>query len=94
MTDEHAILTVRITGRVQGVGYREWTRRQAIALGLTGWVRNEADGSVVALIAGSGQAVATLVDRLWKGPQLASVTGATTGIAETTEIPKDFRIAR
>ena len=43
---------VRITGRVQGVYFRGWTRDEAARLGLDGWVRNEADGSVTALIAG------------------------------------------
>ncbi len=42
----------RVTGRVQGVWFRGWTEAEARRLGLAGWVKNEADGSVTALIAG------------------------------------------
>ncbi|MQB41029.1 acylphosphatase [Rhizobium sp. ICMP 5592] len=44
---------MRIAGKVQDVSYRAWTRNQALQLGLTGWVRDEPDGSVTALIVGS-----------------------------------------
>ena len=43
---------LRITGRVQGVGYRVWALRMASRLGLRGWVRNRSDGSVEALVIG------------------------------------------
>jgi len=46
VTDDRKAVLVRITGRVQGVGFRVWTRQQAQRLGLTGWVCNEDDGSV------------------------------------------------
>ncbi len=50
-----------VTGRVQGVGFRVATRRKAQALGLIGWVRNCADGSVEGLVAGPpGAQVETL----------------------------------
>ena len=48
---------VTIRGRVQGVGYRMWTEHKAQALGLSGWVRNEPDGAVTALLSGSVEAV-------------------------------------
>ena len=67
--------TVRllISGRVQGVGYRDWVRRQALDLGLTGWVRNLRDGRVEAMACGGDAAVAALVDRAGDGPPLAHV---------------------
>jgi acylphosphatase len=44
-------MTVRITGRVQGVGYRWWARTRAQSLGLTGWVQNDPDERSVTLLA-------------------------------------------
>ena len=52
MPGERKAILVRIRGRVQGVSFRVWTKMEAEKLGLTGWVRNEADGSVAALVAG------------------------------------------
>ena len=62
-----------ISGRVQGVFYRAWTETNARALGLTGWVRNRADGSVEILAQGSEEAIDALVRRCWEGPSRAQV---------------------
>ena len=59
---------LRITGRVQGVGYRAWMMRQASALGLRGWVRNRADGSVEALVTGEDDRIATMIEACREGP--------------------------
>jgi acylphosphatase len=64
-----------ITGRVQGVGYRMWTERTAAALGIRGWVRNRADGSVELLAIGADTAVAELIDACSRGPRHATVSG-------------------
>lgn len=64
----------RVYGNVQGVGFRIWARGEATSLGLAGWVRNEADGSVTTQIAGLDEAVSTMIGRLWKGPSEASVS--------------------
>jgi acylphosphatase len=64
---------VRITGRVQGVFFRAWTQQQARELGVSGWVRNAADGSVEAHVEGDEAAVKTLVQRMWQGPPSAEV---------------------
>ncbi|PZV33432.1 acylphosphatase [Mesorhizobium kowhaii] len=64
----------RVYGHVQGVGFRLWARGEATNLGLAGWVRNEADGSVTTQIAGLDEAVSTMIERLWKGPPEASVS--------------------
>jgi acylphosphatase len=69
--------TVRlnITGRVQGVGYRFWATRAAASLGLRGWVRNRSDGSVEALVTGTPDAVAAMVEASREGPAGARVAG-------------------
>ena len=65
----------RITGAVQGVYYRAWTRGVANELGLRGTVRNRRDGSVEAQIEGSPTVVSAFEARLWEGPAAASVEG-------------------
>jgi acylphosphatase len=62
-----------ITGRVQGVGFREWTIATGQKLGVTGWVRNRSDGAVEALIVGEDTAVGTMIDACRRGPALARV---------------------
>ena len=64
---------VMIRGRVQGVGFRYWTMREAIRLGVTGWVRNRRDGSVEALFAGPADVVARMMTRCRTGPESACV---------------------
>jgi acylphosphatase len=67
--------TVRLTiaGRVQGVGYRDFVRREADARGLTGWVRNRRDGAVEAEISGPAEIVEELIAACWRGPPAARV---------------------
>jgi len=71
-----------IRGRVQGVGYRDWMVREAIRLGVRGWVRNRSDGSVEALVAGAGDAVAALMAACRIGPMLARVDEIAENLAE------------
>ncbi len=66
-----------IEGRVQGVGFRYATVRQAERLGLTGWVRNLPDGRVEVEAHGDGRAVDTLENWLRQGPAQAGVTRVT-----------------
>ncbi|HLY00237.1 MAG TPA: acylphosphatase [Roseiarcus sp.] len=74
MTETGAIVRrVLVEGDVQGVGYREFTRRAALRLGLSGWVRNRADGAVEALLRGSPAGVEALIAEMRKGPRLATV---------------------
>ena len=63
----------RITGRVQGVGFRWWTRDTGTSLGLTGSVWNRRDGSVEVCAAGSAEALDTLERALARGPMGARV---------------------
>lgn len=65
--------SVGVTGRVQGVFFRAWTKQQADALGVTGWVRNCPDGRVAAHVEGDEGAVQQFVDRLHRGPPAASI---------------------
>lgn len=65
--------TYRITGRVQGVGFRWWTRSLAERLGIEGSVRNEADGSVIVRARGSADVMEQLESELAHGPPGAKV---------------------
>lgn len=94
MDGEYRAMMVRVTGRVQGVGFREWTRRQAGLLGVSGWVRNEPDRSVAALLAGSESATAAMIALLWKGPESASVADVRSEPIVIAEMPTGFRVLR
>lgn len=83
---------VRITGRVQGVGFRVWVRAEAMRLGLSGWVRNEPDGTVAALIAGRAVDVETMLERLWQGPPASAVVEVAAEPADLKEAPDRFAI--
>ncbi len=64
---------VHVHGRVQGVWFRGSTQQRARALGLAGWVRNCADGSVEAVFEGSAEAVAAAIAFCGDGPPAARV---------------------
>ena len=83
------LICARVSGKVQGVWFRAWTREQAVALGLRGWVRNEADGSVSALLVGPEDAVTRMVDLLHDRPNRARVDAVETRSA-TIAADEDF----
>ena len=62
-----------VTGRVQGVGYRQWLQAEARRLGVAGWVRNRHDGSVEAVADGPADAVRALAEAARSGPPAARV---------------------
>lgn len=66
-------IMVRITGHVQGVGFRAWTEQRANALGLSGWVRNAENGDVEALFSGPREAVNAMLAACQQGPRHARV---------------------
>jgi acylphosphatase len=68
---------LRITGGVQGVGYRVWATRTASTLGLRGWVRNRSTGSVEVLATGEPRRVAAMIEACRRGPYGARVTEVT-----------------
>lgn len=74
-------LQVRIVGRVQGVGYRDGLRSEALRHGVRGWVRNRRDGSVEAVLQGTAAAVDAVVAWARRGPPGARVTDLATAPA-------------
>ena len=74
-------------GRVQGVMFRDWTAQTAQAIGVSGWVRNRADGSVEVYAVGEPDRVERLTDRLREGPPAARVDRI--DIAEAQVQPAD-----
>lgn len=77
----------RVTGRVQGVYYRAWTRGVANEMGLSGAVRNRLDGSVEAHVIGTPASVSQFEARLWEGPSAAVVDGVE-AIEFTGQVPE------
>lgn len=63
-----------VTGKVQGVGYRQATQNQALTAGLTGHARNLSDGRVEVLLCGEAADVDTVTQWLWQGPANAKVS--------------------
>lgn len=87
-------MLARATGRVQGVGYRNWARGRAVGLGLRGWVRNEADGSVTALLAGPEAAVEEMLAAMRQGPRFARVSKVMREDAGAEAAPAGFEVRR
>ena len=73
---------VRVTGRVQGVFFRAWTRDEAKRGGVTGWIRNDRDGSVEAHLEGDPSAIRWLIDKMAYGPSGARVDNVEVADAE------------
>lgn len=83
---------VRVVGRVQGVGFRWWTRSLAQRLGVTGSVRNLEDGSVEVIATGSSEQLAALDEQLGQGPPGAHVDHLSSTPIDPRQ-DSDFRIA-
>jgi acylphosphatase len=91
---EHRSVRVRVLGRVQGVGFRDWTQRKATGLGLSGWVRNLAGGEVEALFSGPPDVVDKMLAAVRRGPQLARVDEVKVESAEPASGPFAVRSDR
>jgi acylphosphatase len=76
-----------IGGHVQGVGFRAWMAEQAQTLGISGWVRNRADGTVEALVAGDVAAVEELLRLCRRGPRMAEVLSIDEEMADPPDHP-------
>ena len=83
-----------VTGRVQGVGFRWFTRQTASELGLRGTVRNARDGSVEVVADGTREALDELERRLRRGPRAAVVEGVEEIPPPAGAVPDDFRVLR
>ncbi len=82
-----------ISGRVQGVGYRDWLVDKARELGVSGWVRNRMDGSLEALVAGEVAAVEEVCRLCRRGPRLAEVSSIVEDLADLPAEPGFYRVA-
>ncbi|WP_448664557.1 acylphosphatase [Sphingomonas sp. CJ20] len=79
-----------VSGRVQGVGYRDWVVRTAQRNGLTGWVRNTKDGRVEILASGEDEPLSALVEAAREGPEMAKVTNVEAFAADDEKAHKGF----
>ena len=92
MPDNHQRVHAKIFGRVQGVNFRFYTRLTAAQIGLKGWVRNRADGSVEVVAEGTPEQLAELIQFLNKGPESAFVSRVEIDWLAATGEFADFQI--
>lgn len=83
---------VIVQGRVQGVFFRDYTQREANSLGLSGWVRNQPDGSVEALLSGRSESVDAMIEWFQDGSPQSTVTAVIVDEVIPTEKIKGFEI--
>jgi len=84
----------RVTGRVQGVGFRYFVWREAETLGVHGWVRNRADGTVEALARGTKEELDRLQDRIQEGPQWSQVVSVSVAEESDEDVGRGFEIRK
>ncbi|OKY77916.1 MAG: Acylphosphatase AcyP [Candidatus Methanohalarchaeum thermophilum] len=84
---------VFISGRVQGVGFRASTRREARTKGVKGWVKNLADGRVEAVFEGENEKVDEMIEFCKEGPRAASVDDLEINEEDYKEEFKEFKIS-
>lgn len=87
-------LEATVSGRVQGVGFRRYIQRWARKLGLSGWVRNEPDGTVRLVAEGEADAVDRLARLLWGGPPTARVEDVEARRAPASGASGPFEVRR
>ena len=86
-------VTLQVTGKVQGVYFRASTVKVAKSLKLSGWVKNEADGSVSIFAQGSPEALEQLIQWAWRGPEGAVVNDVSVSDVEPRDVV-NFTILR
>lgn len=85
---------ILLSGRVQGVGFRHFTRVTARDLNVKGWVKNRSDGDVEAVVQGEKSKVNTMIERLKRGPVSARVDRIDVTDNETEKTFSVFEIRR
>ncbi len=92
MKEEISHVRLKVHGRVQGVFYRQSTRDKARVLGLTGWVRNEDDGTVVVEAFGHRSRLESLIAWCHEGPPSAKVSSVEIQWLENADSPDGFHV--
>ena len=82
---------VRIEGRVQGVGFRAFVEREALRIGVDGFVRNRRDGGVEAVFAGTSAHLDAIIDACRTGPRGSRVDMVKV-LDESCDVPPGFRV--
>jgi len=90
---EHIQASATVHGRVQGVGFRYSARSRAARLGLTGWVRNEPDGTVSVVCEGPRDKVGEFISWLRQGPPMAHVTNVDVRKKDASGTFRNFKVA-
>ncbi|MFP8488902.1 acylphosphatase [Gracilimonas sp. Q87] len=83
---------IYITGRVQGVGFRHFTRKNAENLGVKGWVKNLSDGRVEAVFQGTENKVKELIERCKEGPRSSYVKDIEVSDADDSKDHSSFEV--
>lgn len=83
---------IKITGRVQGVGFRYFTQKQAKIFGLKGWVKNTVDNGVLVMVQGEETVIETFIDYLRIGPTRSRVNNITKARMEIVDVFADFEV--
>lgn len=96
MDSDSRVYRFKIFGRVQGVGFRYFTKKNADQLGLCGWVRNQADGSVTVHALLNVSQRERFLEILHKGPALSKVTKIEESLLDSADLDSSqgFRVVR
>ena len=92
MSSEDCQVRIWVSGRVQGVSFRAYTREQARRLGASGWVKNLSDGRVHVLAQGSREVLERLIEWCHRGSPFAGVTQVEVEWEAPQEVLADFQI--
>lgn len=83
---------IKITGRVQGVGYRYFAVQKAKEMDINGWVKNLVDGSVLIIAQGIEEEIKTFIDYLYIGPTRSRVDKISTCVMQITTVFDSFSV--